>query len=161
VTPAPVVHVNVAAERAAVVAAAKSWLRTPFHHGGRIKGVGVDCVQLLMATYEEAGVASVAPLAPYAIDWFLHENDERYLDGLNAYTAALAPKTPLADGDIALFKYGRSVSHAGILVDVTAHAPPFMVHAFRSIGVTLDQLTPTDSMTARCVGYRRPIRWMA
>jgi cell wall-associated NlpC family hydrolase len=29
--------------RAAVVAEARSWLGTPFHHQGRVKAAGVDC----------------------------------------------------------------------------------------------------------------------
>ena len=33
---------------------ALTWLGTPYHHQGRVKGVGVDCGQILIAIYEKA-----------------------------------------------------------------------------------------------------------
>ena len=34
-------------DRAAVVAAAREWIGTPYHHMADIKGVGCDCAMLL------------------------------------------------------------------------------------------------------------------
>ena len=34
-------------QRQRVVAEAETWLRTPYHHMGRIKGGGIDCPTLL------------------------------------------------------------------------------------------------------------------
>ena len=34
--------------RTDVVAAAREWLGTPFHHQARLRGVGVDCVGLVI-----------------------------------------------------------------------------------------------------------------
>ena len=42
--------------RAAVVAEAATWLRTPYHHMGRVKNAGTDCLMLLAEVYEAAGV---------------------------------------------------------------------------------------------------------
>lgn len=42
--------------RLAVIESAKAWLGTPWHHMARVRGAGVDCAQLLMATYSDAGV---------------------------------------------------------------------------------------------------------
>ena len=42
--------------RAAVLVEAANWLRTPYHHMGRVKGGGTDCLMLLAEVYEAAGV---------------------------------------------------------------------------------------------------------
>lgn len=41
---------------ARVVAAARRHLGTPFHHQGRLPGVGLDCIGLLVAVARELGV---------------------------------------------------------------------------------------------------------
>jgi cell wall-associated NlpC family hydrolase len=43
-------------QRQRVVTEAETWLRTPYHHMGRIKGGGTDCLMLLAEVYEAAGV---------------------------------------------------------------------------------------------------------
>jgi hypothetical protein len=62
-------------------------------------------------------------------------------------------------GDFALFRYGRAVSHAGILVATGEH--PIMVHAVRGVGVILDALETGSAMTVRLVGFWRFARWSA
>jgi cell wall-associated NlpC family hydrolase len=68
--------------RRAVVAEAASWLRTPYHHMGRVKGGGVDCLMLLAEVYEAAGVIPHVEIPFYPPDWHLHRGVERYLEGL-------------------------------------------------------------------------------
>lgn len=35
---------------------ARSWINTPFHHNAKIKGVGVDCVNHVVAVFEALGM---------------------------------------------------------------------------------------------------------
>jgi len=44
--------------RAQVVEVARTWLGTPFHHQGRVKGVGIDCVGLTIGIAQELGIVS-------------------------------------------------------------------------------------------------------
>jgi NlpC/P60 family putative phage cell wall peptidase len=115
--------------RAAVVAEAETWIGTPFHHQGRIKGGagGVDCLMLLAEVYERAGV--VARVAPpfYVPDWHLHQGVERYMEGLLAYARPIEAPEP---GDVALFRFGRTFSHGAIITDW-----PRLVHAYWLRGV--------------------------
>lgn len=46
---------DITAQRQAVVAEAKTWIGTGFHHEARIKGAGVDCAQLLIAVFSACG----------------------------------------------------------------------------------------------------------
>lgn len=112
-----------AAQRERVVEVAKTWLRTPYHHMGRVKGVGVDCLTLLAETYEEASLIDHVDLPFYPKDWHLHRDAERYMDGLLKYAKEI-PGDP-QPGDIVLFRYGRCFSHGAIVV-----AWPEIIHAF-------------------------------
>jgi hypothetical protein len=57
-------------ERQAVIAEARSWIGTPFHDRARVKGAGVDCLQLLIASYHAAGL--LPDLRPdYPVRFFL------------------------------------------------------------------------------------------
>lgn len=114
-------------QRAAVVAAAQGWLRTPFHHAARVKGVGVDCLQLLIAVYSEVGLIPEVDPGHYPWDWHMHKSEERYLAGVAQFAVQTSDPQP---GDIALFTFGKCVSHAAIVIDW-----PRVVHAYFRQGV--------------------------
>jgi NlpC/P60 family putative phage cell wall peptidase len=113
--------------RAAVVAAARAWLGTPYHHMGRVKGAGVDCLMLLAEVYEAAGIVPHVAVPFYPPDWNLHRDAERYLEGVMRYAHPV--ETPSA-GDVALFKFGRCFAHGAIVTDW-----PHLIHAFVRVGV--------------------------
>jgi len=111
-----------AEQRDAVIAEALTWLGTPYHHHGRLKGVGVDCGQSLCAIYETAGMAAPLDLGAYSTAWHLHRSEELYMQWLER-AGAVRTDRPRA-GDIALFRFGRTFSHGGVLVkdEVVLHA---------------------------------------
>jgi cell wall-associated NlpC family hydrolase len=109
---------------------ARGWLCTPYHHRGRIKGVGVDCLMLLCEVFEDAGLVPHIDPGPYPMDWMLHRDEERYLAGLEQYCDRV-DGTPEMD-DIVLYRFGRCASHAGIVT-----IWPEIVHACRGQGVVL------------------------
>ena len=119
--------------RAAVVAEAASWLRTPYHHMGRVKGGGTDCLMLLAEVYEAAGVIPHVEVPFYPPDWHLHRGVERYLEGLMHYAREIpnvvGGPSP-QPGDAVLFKFGRCFAHGAIVV-----AWPHLIHAWHSAGV--------------------------
>ena len=83
-------------QRQRVVAEAETWLRTPYHHMGRIKGGGTDCLMLLAEVYEAAGVIPHIDVPFYPPDWNLHRDAERYLQaycqpGLDGLRAMAVP----------------------------------------------------------------------
>ena len=47
---------NIAEKQNELVHEIKSWLGTPYHSGAKLKNIGVDCGQLLIAVYEKAGL---------------------------------------------------------------------------------------------------------
>jgi NlpC/P60 family putative phage cell wall peptidase len=110
--------------RAAVVAAARDWIGTPYHHAADVKGHGVDCAMILVRIYCDLGLVEPFDPRPYPPDWMLHRSEERYLGFLLARSKIVAEPKP---GDIILFRVGRCFAHGGI---VTSPAPLIVVHAY-------------------------------
>jgi cell wall-associated NlpC family hydrolase len=107
--------------RSQIVAEAFTWLRTPYHHQARIKGVGVDCVWLLIEVYKSVGL--VAPdfdPGNYEGEWYFHQSEEIYLAGVIKHAHEV--KTPQL-GDVALYNFGKCVSHGVIIVGVPQQSP--------------------------------------
>src|ERR1700733_1848357 len=102
-------------QRQRVVSVARSWLGTPYHTGGRVKGNqgGIDCLTLLAEVFAEAGLVDRVPIPYYPHDWHLHRDTERYLEGLLKYTHEIAG--PPLPGDITLWKFGRCFSHGAVV----------------------------------------------
>jgi hypothetical protein len=48
--------VGIDPRRLAVVEEARGWLGTPYHHMGRVRGAGTDCLMMLAEIYEAADV---------------------------------------------------------------------------------------------------------
>jgi cell wall-associated NlpC family hydrolase len=109
-------------QRQAVVAETLTWLGTPYHHQGRLKGVGVDCAQILIAVYAAVKLINEFDTGYYPCDWMTHRSEERYLGFVSQYAHRVDSPQP---GDIVLYRFGRCVAHGGIVV-----AWPTIVHAF-------------------------------
>ena len=116
--------------REAVVREARSWLGTPYHHMGRVKGAGVDCATLLAEVYARAGALPHVPIAHYPPDWHLHRDVERYL-AIVLQVAQEVPARRAEPGDIALFRWGRCFAHGAILA---APWPEEIIHAYAPVG---------------------------
>jgi cell wall-associated NlpC family hydrolase len=101
--------VTVDEQRAAVVAEARTWLNTPYHHAARCKGAGVD----------------------YPPDWHLHRDVERYLEVVTGHAREVA--APTGPGDFVLYRWGRCFAHGAIIVGW-----PEIIHALIDVGVVLD-----------------------
>jgi cell wall-associated NlpC family hydrolase len=121
-------------QRQAVVIETSTWLQTPYHSGARIKGVGVDCGQLLIGVFENAGVIPAGSCDPgqYSPEWHLHRSEEMYLGWVEKYCKPVDVAQP---GDIAVFQFGRCVSHAGIVIDW-----PRIIHAYIGRGVIISDI---------------------
>lgn len=99
--------------RAAIVAEARTWLGTPYHHMGHVKGAGVDCAWLLIEVYSAVGAIERFDPGYYPQDWSLHRGEERYLNFvLERATEVQEPRL----GDLVVMRYGRTFSHGAICI---------------------------------------------
>jgi NlpC/P60 family putative phage cell wall peptidase len=119
--------------RSAILEEAKTWLGTPYHHKSAQKGVGVDCLGLIHAVYSALNLVPAIAIPEYSPNWFLHQDKERFLEGLAPYATEIAQAK---SGDLILWRFGRSFSHAGILVEEN-----LVIHALRGFGCLQSELS--------------------
>jgi cell wall-associated NlpC family hydrolase len=103
-----------AAQRRRVVDVALSWLRTPYHPGSHLKGIGCDCT-FIADVFEEAGLVDHVEIETYSPQWHLHQREEKYLGYVLRYAREIE-KSELKPADIVLFKCGRVLSHSAIVI---------------------------------------------
>jgi hypothetical protein len=133
-------------QRRAIVHEARSWVGTPYHNQGDIKGVGVDCGMLLVRVFVDTGLCKPFDPRPYSDDWYLHRSEERYLGFIFDRTKEVAAPLP---GDVMVFRYGRCYAHGGVVTDVN---PLTIVHAFQPARAVVEE------DVARNVALRHPAR---
>lgn len=136
-----------AAERMALVAAARARVRTPFRHLGR--GRHLDCVGLVVVALAAAGRAGAAPRA-YGRD----PEQDRLREHLVAH---FGPALPLADarpGDVALMAWGPQPQHVAIVADYL-HGGLSLIHADSQVGEVVEHAL-AEPWPARIVEVYRP-----
>lgn len=134
--------------RGEIVDEARTWLKTSWHHMGRVKGAGVDCAQFLCAVYEAVGLVPHIDLGYYPQDWHLHQERPRFLEALAQYAEPVAEGLP---GDVAMFKFGRHAAHGSIVVEW-----PLIIHAYRDERmVTLSDARANPALAERFAGFWR------
>ena len=131
-------------QRAAVLAEARSWIGTPWHHMADVKGAGVDCAMLIRRVYIDCGLVEAFDPRPYTSDWFLHRGEEVFLSHILAHAHAVADPKP---GDLIMFQLGRLFAHAGIVV---RRDPLTIVHASAPAKTVLEEdVTRNGDMAIR------------
>lgn len=125
---------------------ALTWLGTPYHHQGRVKGIGTDCGMIILEVFHKLGLIPYVDPRPYPPDWHLHQMEQRYLYWVEQFFYKVDEPQP---GDIVLYHFGKCISHAGIITEW-----PMMVHAYLKQGVILSDGTK-GSLARRIVGFYR------
>lgn len=97
------------ASREDVVRVARSWLGTPYHHQGRVKGVGVDCAGLII------GIAHELALSEFDLTGYAPRPEGDQLRRLCATHMIEVRSDERAPGDVLLFKFDASPCHLGVL----------------------------------------------
>jgi NlpC/P60 family putative phage cell wall peptidase len=131
-----------------ILTEARKWLGTPYHHAGDVLGVGVDCAMLLVRVFCDSGLVPCLDPRPYPPDWHLHRSEERFLSWVTDYADKVDSPQP---GDVPLFRFGRALSHGGIIESVIEE--PYMIHANMDVGCV--ERAEVRRWEDRLVGYWR------
>jgi len=101
-----------------IVAAARSWIGTPYHHQASLKGVGCDCLGLIRGVWREVtGIEAESP-PPYSPDWAEARGEETMLEAARRHLVEMTGdwRQFIGPGDVLLFRLRRGalVKHAAI-----------------------------------------------
>lgn len=106
-----------------ICAAARGWIGTPYHHRQSARGLGCDCLGLLIGVFQEVTGNAAPALPSYGPSW-TDGGDETLLKGLARYTY---PTKTLAAGTIIAFRYRRTLPARHVAIATSA---THMIHAY-------------------------------
>ena len=125
------------ADPALIIAAARSWLGTPYHDQASVKGVGVDCLGLARGIWREVVGPEPLSVPPYSRDWGETLATEVLAEGAAGWLQSI-PLAETAPGSVVLFRMmpHAIAKHVGILTGEST-----FIHAFQGIGVIEEDMT--------------------
>ncbi len=139
--------------RETVVAQAREWLGTPYHHQARLRGVGVDCAGLVIGVARELGM--VAP--DFDVPPYPRRPDGRSMLG---YCNQFMTRIELVDmqaGDVIVLRFEHDPQHMGIVVPHRRGLA--MVHALGTAdgkGRVIEQRLDSTTIERFVAAYRMP-----
>lgn len=124
--------------RARIIAEARTWIGTPYHHRASAKGQGADCLGLVRGVWRALHGSEPEPLGAYAPDWAEAARAESLAGAArrHLHEVEIAHRQP---GDVLLFRFRAHLpaKHCAILT-----TPAHMVHAYDGVAVCEGHLTP-------------------
>ena len=115
-----------------IIRIARTWTGTPYHHQASTKGVGTDCLGLILGIWRELyGTIPEAP-PPYSPDWAEASGRETLLAAARRHLIPVACDD-LRPGDVLIFRYrvNTPAKHVAIL---SGHNR--MIHAIEGMAVS-------------------------
>jgi NlpC/P60 family putative phage cell wall peptidase len=112
--------------RSEIVAEARKWVGTPYHHKGRVLGHGVDCFGVI----EMVGRAFHVSI-PENIQYSRIPDAMELLAYMDTYARGI-PVNEAQEGDILIIPFMRELRHMAIKTDKG------MIHAYEPMGMVVE-----------------------
>jgi NlpC/P60 family putative phage cell wall peptidase len=108
-----------------IVAAARSWIGTPYHHQASLKGIGADCLGLVRGVWCDVYGGDAETPPGYSRDWGEASGTETLIEAASRHLIRRKGANP-QPGDVLIFRMraGSVAKHAAILA-----TPATMIHA--------------------------------
>lgn len=107
-----------------LIAVARSYTKTPFHHGGRLPGVGLDCIGVIVCAASACGLlhcdVAAYPLRP----------NGQLRESLDAQLVAVPDALP---GDVLLMSFSEEPHHVALFTGET------IIHAYITVRKCVEQ----------------------
>jgi NlpC/P60 family putative phage cell wall peptidase len=139
-----------------IVARARGWLGTPYHHQASVKGVGCDCLGLIRGLWREMYGPVPEAMPAYTRDWGNATGSETLIAAACRHLIKLGDVRDAVPGDVLVFRMrdGGVAKHAGLISALPARSdalsrgalherngllerdkPALMIHAQEGLGV--------------------------
>ena len=124
--------------RADIVAAARTWIDTPYRHQASCKGAGTDCLGLVRGVWRDVVGDEPEPVPPYTPDWAEAMATETLLEAARRHLIEISIGEA-ERGDVLLFRMGlgHPAKHCAIL-----SGKDKIVHAYWGRSVCETRLVP-------------------
>ena len=129
--------------RSEIVAEARSWIDTPFHHHACNKTVGVDCIHLLF------GVCTAMGLVPagFRMPDYTMQPDGSLLTHMGIHMTRIE-KSAMRPGDLVVLAIDADPQHVGIVADYR-HGGLSVIHASNARSCVPPRVIETRLMFSR------------
>lgn len=121
-----------------VVARARRWLGTPYHHQASRQGIGTDCLGLVRGLWREMYGTDPGARASYTRDWAETTGQETLLIAANRYLEP-APDMLARVGRVLVFRFRRGAPAKHLGICTTAD---HMIHAMEGHPVAEVPIVP-------------------
>jgi cell wall-associated NlpC family hydrolase len=121
-------------DRTRVVAAARDWIGTPFHHQARLKAVGVDCIGLVIGVARELDMVQ----QDFDVTGYSRYPDGRALMAMAREKMTWVPLDQMQIGDVVVVGFDKLPQHFGIIGDYR-HGGFSIIHAASAYGKVVEQ----------------------
>jgi NlpC/P60 family putative phage cell wall peptidase len=126
-------------KRSEIVAAARQWINTPYHHQAAVRGVGCDCIGLLVGVWTD--LIGQLPVAPpvYSPQWHLHQKESQLLKVLKeSYGFVEINATTPPAGSVLCFGLEKGPAHHAAISTGNGTFIHSFATARKVVEVTLD-----------------------
>ena len=132
--------------REAIIACARGWLGTPYHHQASVKGAGCDCLGLIRGVWRQLYGPEPEAMPAYTRDWGNATGSETLIAAACRHLKKLDDVRNALPGDVLVFRMrdGGVAKHAGVLSALPRFAPlerdgstelASMIHGQEGLGV--------------------------
>ena len=117
--------------RSDIVAEARRWIGTPYHHQASIRGIGTDCLGLVRGVWRALHGVEAEAVPAYTRDWAEATSTETMLAAARRHLIERDDAVAIP-GDVLIFRYRTHAvaKHVGIL-----SGPISMIHAIEGRAV--------------------------
>ena len=115
---------------------AKRWIGTPFLHRGRTYGLGVDCINYVLAIFENCHLLPYVHLGWYSFSWYLHKDKHVVFDKLIEQLSPIEIDKDFKIGDVFVYNFGRAnAGHVAVFL-----GGKNIIHSVYNTGVIMSNM---------------------
>ena len=102
-----------------IIEQARTWIGTPYHHQARLKGIGCDCLGMVVGVADELGLKHESGVLLSSFDQtdYSRQPDGERLTRMLQSVLYEVPKEEAVPGDLVLFSIEGNPQHVGLISD--------------------------------------------